>query len=85
MAVEDFGGEVDGIPIEVIHGDHRNRADTGASRARNGTTAKGWDMINDLSNPGSPWPCAVADEQQRHAIVNSSSNIGLTNDACSPT
>ncbi|UYG03830.1 ABC transporter substrate-binding protein [Halomonas sp. LR3S48] len=85
MAVEDFGGEVNGIPIEVIHGDHRNRADTGASRAREWYGSEGVDMINDLSNSGVALAvAAVADEQQRHAIVNSSSNIGLTNDYCSP-
>ncbi|MFQ3788562.1 ABC transporter substrate-binding protein [Halomonas sp. A29] len=85
MAVEDFGGEVNGVPIEVIHGDHRNRADTGASRAREWYGSEGVDMINDLSNSGVALAvAAVADEQQRHAIVNSSSNIGLTNDYCSP-
>ncbi|MCE8043630.1 ABC transporter substrate-binding protein [Halomonas daqingensis] len=85
MAVEDFGGEVDGVPIEVIHGDHRNRADTGASRAREWYNNDGVDMINDLSNSGVALAvAAVADELQRHAIVNSSSNIGLTNDYCSP-
>ena len=85
MAVEDFGGEVGGVPIEVIHGDHRNRADTGASRAREWYNNDGVDMINDLSNSGVALAvAAVADELQRHAIVNSSSNIGLTNDYCSP-
>ena len=85
MAVEDFGGEVNGVPIEVIYGDHRNRADTGASRAREWYANGGVDMINDLSNSGVALAvAAVADEQQRHAIVNSSSNIGLTNDYCSP-
>ena len=34
MAVEDFGGEVNGVSIEVVHADHRNRPDVGASRAR---------------------------------------------------
>ncbi|MCE8018552.1 ABC transporter substrate-binding protein [Halomonas sp. MCCC 1A11036] len=85
MAVEDFGGEVNGVPIEVIYGDHRNRADTGASRAREWYNNEGVDMINDLSNSGVALAvAAVADEQKRHAIVNSSSNIGLTNDYCSP-
>ncbi|MGM0857705.1 MAG: ABC transporter substrate-binding protein [Pseudomonadota bacterium] len=85
MAVEDFGGEVDGVPIEVTYGDHRNRADTGASRAREWYDDEGVDMINDLSNSGVALAvAAVAEERQRHAIVNSSSNIGLTNDYCSP-
>ncbi|SDN71923.1 ABC transporter substrate-binding protein [Vreelandella arcis] len=85
MAVEDFGGEVGGVPIEVTYGDHRNRADTGASRAREWYDSEGVDMINDLSNSGVALAvAAVADERQRHAIVNSSSNIGLTNEYCSP-
>jgi len=85
MAVEDFGGEVGGVPIEVTYGDHRNRADTGASRAREWYDNEGVDMINDLANSGVALAvAAVADERKRHAIVNSSSNIGLTNDYCSP-
>lgn len=84
MAVEDFGGEVGGVPIEVIYGDHRNRADTGASRAREWYDNEGVDMINDLANSGVALAvAAVAEERQRYAIVNSSSNIGLTNDYCS--
>ncbi|MDR5886341.1 ABC transporter substrate-binding protein [Vreelandella janggokensis] len=85
MAVEDFGGEVGGVPIEVTYGDHRNRADTGASRAREWYDNEGVDMINDLANSGVALAvAAVAEERQRHAIVNSSSNIGLTNEYCSP-
>ncbi|GHC37896.1 ABC transporter substrate-binding protein [Aidingimonas halophila] len=85
MAVEDFGGEVNGVPIEVIHGDHRNEADTGASRAREWYDSEGVDMINDLSNSGVALAvAAVADERERHAIVNSSSTVDLTNEYCSP-
>jgi len=34
MAVEDFGGKVLGKPIEVVSGDHQNKADIGAAIAR---------------------------------------------------
>ncbi|MCC5812610.1 MAG: ABC transporter substrate-binding protein [Ectothiorhodospiraceae bacterium] len=85
MAVEDFGGEVNGVPIEVVHADHRNRPDVGASRAREWYDNDGVDMINDLSNSGvANAVAAVAKERRRHAIVNSSSTIGITNDYCSP-
>lgn len=85
MAVEDFGGEVGGVPIEVTYGDHRNRADTGASRAREWYDNEGVDMINDLSNSGVALAvAAVAEERQRHAIVNASSTVQLTNEYCSP-
>src|SRR6516225_11849585 len=33
MAVEEFGGKVNGKPIEVLAGDHQNKADLGASIA----------------------------------------------------
>ena len=85
MAVEDFGGEVNGVPVEVIYGDHRNQADTGASRAREWYDNEGVDMINDLSNSGVALAvAAVADERNRHAIVNNSSTVELTNEYCSP-
>src|SRR5262245_8738929 len=34
MAVEDFGGKVNGTPIEVVFGDHLNKPDVGASLTR---------------------------------------------------
>src|SRR5579864_194972 len=34
MAVEDFGGKVLGKPVEVVFADHQNKADIGASIAR---------------------------------------------------
>ena len=30
IAVEEFGGKIDGVPIEVIYGDHQNKPDVGA-------------------------------------------------------
>ncbi|MDN3519533.1 ABC transporter substrate-binding protein [Aquisalimonas lutea] len=85
MAVEDFGGELNGTPIEVIYADHRNDPSVGASRAREWYESDGVDMINDLSNSGVAQAVAgVAKEQQRHAIVNSSSTLAITNEHCSP-
>jgi len=85
MAVEDFGGEVLGAPIEVIFADHFNQADTAAARAREWFDVEGVDMINDLSNSGAALAVAgVAREMQRHIIVNGSSTIGITNEMCSP-
>src|ERR1700687_1426302 len=34
MAVEDFGGRVDGTPVEVIFADHQNKPDIGSHIAR---------------------------------------------------
>ena len=85
MAAEDFGGEVLGAPIEVIFSDHMNQADTAAAKAREWFDIEGVDMINDLSNSGAALAvAAVAREMERHIIVNGASNIGITNDVCSP-
>ena len=85
MAAEDFGGEVLGAPIEVVFSDHLNQADTAAAKAREWFDIDGVDMINDLSNSGAALAVAgVAKEAERHIIVNGASNIGITNDMCSP-
>ena len=34
MAIDDFGGKVLGMPVELISADHQNKADIAASKAR---------------------------------------------------
>ena len=41
MAVEDFGGSVNGVPVEVVSGDHQNKADVGSNLARQWMTSTG--------------------------------------------
>lgn len=85
MAIEDFGGEVLGAPIDLVVYDHLNQADVAAAKAREWFDIEGVDMITDLSNSGAALAVAgVAKEMKRHIIVNGSSNIGITNDVCSP-
>src|SRR5437868_1967966 len=48
MAVEDFGGKVDGTPVEVIFADHQNKPDIGSSIARQWYDADGVDVIVDV-------------------------------------
>ena len=40
MAIEDFGGKVHGMPIELVYADHQNKADLAGTKARNGSTPK---------------------------------------------
>ena len=85
MAVEDFGGQMFGKPIEVVFADHQNKADVGAAKAREWFDTNGVDLIADLSNSGVALAvAAVAKEKKRHIIVNGASNIGITNQVCSP-
>ncbi|WP_199178561.1 ABC transporter substrate-binding protein [Acidimangrovimonas sediminis] len=50
MAVKDFGGTVLGKPIQVIVGDHQNKADVGSATARQWIDQDHVDMITDLTN-----------------------------------
>ncbi|WP_102226468.1 ABC transporter substrate-binding protein [Acidimangrovimonas sediminis] len=50
MAVEDFGGTVLGKKIEVISGDHQNKADVASATARQWIDEQHVDMIEDLTN-----------------------------------
>lgn len=85
MAVEDHGGRVLNRPIEVIYADHQNKPDIGAARGREWFDTGGVSLIADLSNSGVALALAgLAKEKRRQIIVNGSSNMGLTNQACSP-
>ena len=39
MAVKDFGGKVQGKPIQIISADYQNKVDIAASKARDGSTS----------------------------------------------
>ncbi len=50
MAVEDIGGSVLGRPVEVLIGDHQNKADIGVGIAREWFTEQNVSMIADFAN-----------------------------------
>ncbi|QNP48276.1 ABC transporter substrate-binding protein [Diaphorobacter aerolatus] len=86
MAIEDFGGNVAGKPIELVFADHQNKADIGGARARQWWDAEGVDMIVDMNN--SAIAAAVntlAKERNKMAINTGAASTGLTNEFCAPT
>ena len=44
MAIDDFGGKVLGMPIELLTADHQNKADIAASKAREWIDTQGLTM-----------------------------------------
>lgn len=85
MAVEDYGGTMFGKPIDVVYADHLNKPDIGAAKAREWFDTGDVDMITDLANSGVALAVAgIAKDKKRHIIVNNPSNVGLTNEMCSP-
>ncbi len=85
MAIEDFGGSVLGKPVEVLTGDHQNKADTGAAMARKWFDTQNVDMITDLTNSAVALAVqALAKERKKIDLVTSTHTTELTNAACSP-
>jgi branched-chain amino acid transport system substrate-binding protein len=85
MAVEDFGGKVAGLPIEVISADHQNKPDVGASIAREWYDTKGVDVIVDV--PTSSVALAVNEvtkTKNKVFLASSAGTSDLTGKACSP-
>ncbi len=86
MAVEDFGGEIVGRPIEVVIADHLNKADNAAAIARKWFDVDKVEMITGLANSAVALAVqGVAKEKAKIDIVTGAATSDLTGKACSPT
>ena len=85
MAIDDFGGKVLGMPIELISADHQNKADIAASKAREWIDTEGLTMLFGGTNSGTALASAkVAAEKKRVYINNGAASSALTNEQCTP-
>ncbi len=85
MAVEDFGGKVAGRPIEVIFADHQNKADLGASIARQWIENDHVNAILDIPNSAVGLAVQeVARARDAVAINTGAASSDLTGKSCSP-
>ena len=85
MAVEDFGGSVDGAAIEVLSADHQNKPDVGSNVVRQWIDVDDVDVIVDV--PTSSVALAVTEivkEKDRVFLVSGAATTELTGAACSP-
>jgi branched-chain amino acid transport system substrate-binding protein len=85
MAVEDFGGKVNGHDVKIIFADHQNKPDVAVAVARQWLDEQGVDVIVDV--PNSAVALAVADivKQKNKVLLDSGGNTNrLTGDACTP-
>ena len=85
MALEDFGGGVDGSKVEIISADHQNKADIGSNLARQWYDVDGVDVIVDV--PTSSVALAVNDvtrEKNKVFLVSGAAASDLTGPKCSP-
>jgi branched-chain amino acid transport system substrate-binding protein len=85
MAVADFGGKVNGKPIQVVYADHQNKADIAASRAREWFDRDGVDMLLGGTNSATGLSMnQVAAEKHKVYINIGAGADNLTNEQCSP-
>ena len=85
MAIDDFGGKVMGMPIELLTADHQNKADIAASKAREWIDTQGLTMLFGGTNSGTALASAkIAAEKKRVYVNNGAGSSALTNDQCTP-
>ena len=70
MAIEDFGGKVNGKKIEFIYADHLNKADIAAGKAREWFDAQGVDMILGGANSGAALATAKVAVDKKKVYIN---------------
>src|ERR1700743_1317141 len=85
LAIDDFGGKMHGVPIELVSADHQNKPDTGAAIARQWYDQEGVDVIADVPASGVAIAVqSVTREKNKIALLTSASTEALTNEECSP-
>ena len=85
MAVEDFGGKVDGTPVEVIFADHQNKADVGSNIARQWLDVDKVDVIVDVPNSGVALSVnELVKTKNKVFLVSGAATSDLTGKSCSP-
>ncbi|MBV5270507.1 MAG: ABC transporter substrate-binding protein [Afipia sp.] len=86
MAVEDFGGKVNGKPIEVVSADVQLKADVGSAIARRWYDVENVDAIFGLGTSAVAIAVqGIAQEKNKVSIATSVGSTALTGKACSPT
>lgn len=71
MAIDDFGGKVLGMPVELISADHQNKADIAASKAREWIDTQGVTMLFGGTNSGTALAAAKVAAEKKRVYVNS--------------
>jgi branched-chain amino acid transport system substrate-binding protein len=85
MAVEDFGGTVLGMPIEVVSADHQNKADIASATAREWFENQHVDALMDVAASATALAAIdVAKNKNKIVVLNGPGAARITNEACTP-
>lgn len=85
MAIEDFGGEVLGKPIELVSADYQNKVDVAMSTTRRWFDRDNVDMVIESTDSASALALfELGENEEKITIAAGSASTALTNDGCSP-
>ncbi|ASY64423.1 Leucine-, isoleucine-, valine-, threonine-, and alanine-binding protein [Sinorhizobium sojae CCBAU 05684] len=85
MAVEDFGGKVLDVPVEVVTADHQNKPDIASNIARQWYDTEQVDSIMELTTSSVALAVqAISKEKKKIDIVTGAATTELTGKQCSP-
>jgi branched-chain amino acid transport system substrate-binding protein len=85
QAIEDFGAAAKGWEIEVVVGEHQNKADLAATIARKWFDNEGVDALLDVNTSSTSLACAgIAREKNKPMMLSGPGTTELTGAQCSP-
>lgn len=85
MAIEDFGGELFGKPVEIVVADHMHKPDIGSSVARRWFDVEGVNAIFDIYSSGVALAVQkLAEEKDKILVVSMASSRDISGKSCSP-
>jgi branched-chain amino acid transport system substrate-binding protein len=85
MAMEDLGGKVGTVPVEVLSADHQNKADIGSAIANRWFDREQVDMIIDVPNSSVALAVSnIARDKNKVLIGSGAGSAALTGASCSP-
>ncbi|ACL55741.1 ABC transporter substrate-binding protein [Methylobacterium nodulans] len=85
MAVEDFGGQVLGAPIQIVDADHQNKPDIASNIARQWYDTDKVDAIMELTTSSVALAVqGLSHEKKKITIVDGAATTDLTGKQCTP-
>ncbi|GIQ76276.1 ABC transporter substrate-binding protein [Bradyrhizobium sp. RD5-C2] len=86
MAIDDFKGKVLGRSIEIVAGDHQNKADIGAAITRRWLENENVEAILDVPNSAVALAVqGITRDKKKLFLATGAATSRLTGDECSPT
>lgn len=86
MAVDDFGGQVLGRSIQIVSGDHQNKADVGGTIVRRWIENENVEVILDVPNSAVALAVqGITRDKKKLFLATGAATSRLTGDECSPT